>query len=513
MSHDFDRRRFLNLSLAGGVGLWVDRLAHAAPGSAQAPSPRKKAATGATATAAIPPSGELAVGAATISITPDKPVPLMGQMHLRVGKTVESPVTAQALALESRRSGQVIDQAIFVSCDLAVLRGGILEKVRERAKGRLPGFDLSKLVLNATHTHSAPIVAASSAHSYDIPKDVMQPAEYLEFLVDRLTEVIAKAWQARRPGLVGWGLGHAVVAQNRRAVYADGHAQMYGKTNQPDFRGLEGYEDHGVEVLYFWDRKEKLVATAVNVACPAQELESNLAVSADYWDKVRKLLRARHGEGLVVLGWIGAAGDQSPHLLYRKEAEERMRRLRGLSRVEEIARRIDRAWVDAYEAACKDKHANVVLGHKVATIDLPARRVTAREYAQAKQEVARLSKNPRDKGRMQWNQNVVDRYAQQEAAGLKPYPMELHVVRLGDVAVATNDFELYTDFATRIKARSPATQTFIVQLAGGGTYLPPERAVRGGGYGAIPQSNRVGPEGGQVLVERTLQAIQDLWKK
>ena len=114
---------------------------------------------------------------------------------------------------------------------------------------------------------------------------------------------------------------------------------------------------------------------------------------------------------------------------------------------------------------------------------------------------------------MRWQQGVVDRYEQQEAAGLKPYPMELHVVRLGDVAIATNDFELFTDYGVRMKARSPATQTFVIQLAGGGTYLPSERAVRGGGYGAIPQSNRVGPEGGQVLVERTLQAIQELWKK
>jgi hypothetical protein len=64
----------------------------------------------------------------------------------------------------------------------------------------------------------------------------------------------------------------------------------------------------------------------------------------------------------------------------------------------------------------------------------------------------------------------------------------------------------------QIKARSPATQTFVIQLAGGGTYLPSERAVGGGGYSAIPQSNRVGPQGGQVLVDRTVDLIQSMWK-
>jgi len=92
-----------------------------------------------------------------------------------------------------------------------------------------------------------------------------------------------------------------------------------------------------------------------------------------------------------------------------------------------------------------------------------------------------------------------------------PFKMELHVLRLGDVAIATNWFELYTDYGVRIKARSPAVQTFVIQLTGSGGYLPSERAVRGGGYGAVIQSSRIGPEGGQVLVDRTADAINALW--
>ena len=62
-----------------------------------------------------------------------------------------------------------------------------------------------------------------------------------------------------------------------------------------------------------------------------------------------------------------------------------------------------------------------------------------------------------------------------------------------------------------MKSRSKALQTFVIQLAGSGTYLPTDRAAAGGGYSAIVQSNRVGPEGGQVLVERTLKLIDTLW--
>ena len=149
--------------------------------------------------------------------------------------------------------------------------------------------------------------------------------------------------------------------------------------------------------------------------------------------------------------------------------------------------------------------------HQVQPIALPGRPVTEKEYNDARKQVETLSKDPSKRARMVWNQGVVDRYERQQAGSVPSYEMELHVVRLGDVAIATNDFELYTDFGIAIKARSRALQTFVIQLAGPGTYVPTERAVRGGSYSAIVQSNVVGPEGGQVLVERTLEAINALW--
>ena len=436
-------------------------------------------------------AAELHVGGATVSITPDRPVALAGQMHTRVSRAVESPVTATALALESREGDKVLDRAILVSCDLVAIDAAVLDRVRRRVKDRLPDFDVHKLLLNATHTHTAPVMKEGE---YEIPRDgVMQPAEYAEFLSARVAEAAVKAWESRKPGRAGWGLGHAVVAQNRRSVYADGRAQMYGPTDRPDFRGIEGPEDQGVEVLFFWDREGRLLATAVNVACPSQEVEGGSAVNADFWHDVRESLRARHGKDLLVLGWTGAAGDQSPHLMYRKRAEERMRTLRGLTRLEELSSRIVGAWEEAYEGARKEQHADAVLVHKVETIELPVRAVTEAEVAEARSKVETLSKDPRNRRLVVWHQEVVDRYERQKAGPVDPFSMELHVIRLGDVAIATNAFELFTEFGIQIKARSRALQTFVIQLAGPGSYVPTVRAVRGGGYSAIVESNLVGP--------------------
>lgn len=454
-------------------------------------------------------SKELWIGKASVSITPELPVALSGQMHTRIAKEIESEVIASAVALDSREAEKSIDQAIMISCDLVAIREGILEMVRERVQKRLPDFDVRKIFVNATHTHTAPVMVSGR---YTIPKEgVNQPEDYCRFLADRVAEIAVKAWESREAGAVGWGLGHAVVGQNRRSVYANGEAQMYGSTGRDDFREIEGYEDHGVEVLFFWNRENKLLATAINVACPSQEVEGISKVSADFWHPVREKLKERHGKDLVILTWAGASGDQSPHLMYRKAAEERMSKLRGLNRLDEIARRVVEAWSEAYEGAVQEIKTELVLSHEVKDIELPLRLVTDEEYQQAQANYKELSSDVKTLVRALWHQRVMERYELQHKGEMKPYAMELHVLRIGDIAIATNPFELFTDYGIRMKTQSPALQTFVVQLTGPGTYLPTERAVRGGGYSAIIESNVVGPEGGQFLVEETASVIRSLW--
>ena len=129
----------------------------------------------------------------------------------------------------------------------------------------------------------------------------------------------------------------------------------------------------------------------------------------------------------------------------------------------------------------------------------------------AKEKIDDLSKQTGKQTLLWWHGGVVKRYENQLAGTVDPFKMELHVIRIGDIAIATNPFELYTDYGIQMKTRSPAVQTFVIQLAGPGTYLPSGRAAQGGGYSAIAESNEVGPEGGQVLVEQTLQEINALW--
>ncbi|NOX98690.1 MAG: hypothetical protein GXP30_02995, partial [Verrucomicrobia bacterium] len=458
-------------------------------------------------------SAELLIGQATTDITPPLPVALAGQMHTRIAKKIETPVTASVVVLEKTAEGKKSEQVILISCDLVAIREGILEGFRAKLKEVEPEIDSSKIVINATHSHTAPVM---NEGTYKIPKDIIQPTEFREFLYDKLAKMTAEAWKNRKPGGVSWGLGHAVVAHNRRIVYMNGKAQMYGKTALPSFKKLEGAEDHGVEVLFFFDADKKLTAAAVNVACPGQEVEGRSAVNADYWHEVREQLREVHGKDLVVLSWVGAAGDQSPHLMLRKAAEGRMIVAAKRTRLQEIGRRIARAVDDAWRVAKNDVHFDPPMTHRVRQLDLPVRKVTEGELTQAKATIANLKKQAEKSGsdtgwKQRWNQKTVDRFAKQDD---HPYcSMELHVIKIGDIAIATNPFELFTEFGLRMKARSKALQTFVIQLSQNtGAYLATDDATRGGSYSAIVNSCLVGPEGGDLLTDETVKDINAMWE-
>lgn len=457
---------------------------------------------------ALASGAEVMIGAAATSITPDRPVALDGQFGTRISRGVDNPILATAVAIEARQDGRTVDQAVLVSCDLVAIRPPLLPPLRERLAGKLPELDARKVILTATHTHTAPVTEEGK---YEIPREgVMQPSQYVEFLVGRLEEVIVDAWNERQPGGVSWGLGHAVVGYNRRAVYADGTAVMYGKTNRPDFRGIEGYEDHGLEMLFFWNEAARPLAVAVNVACPSQEVESGHRINADFWHDVRQQLHAGDFKDVLVLGWPGAAGDQSPHRMYRKAAEERMLKLRGLSYTQEIARRIVGEITDVCPLVRDDACTDVSFAHKVEDLALPKRKVTDKEAAEAQAQIDALTKKGDATRRRLWLQKVVDRYHEQDKT--PTCSVEVHALRIGDVAIVTNPFELFLDYGVQVQGRSKALQTFVVQLTcGSGGYLPTQRAVAGGGYSAVVASSRVGPEGGQVLADRSVELINSLW--
>jgi len=474
----------------------------------------------------------LRIGWAQADITPDEPVAICGQFHARVSEGVMDPLTATAMTLESEGAG-----VVFVSCDLAVIPDVLRDAVRTRmVRG---GIDPENVIMHATHTHTGPEVrlpdlfysGPSSGKGVELP--VMPEEKYLEFASERIARAVEEAWALRAPGKVAYGLGYAVVGRNRRWVNTLGQSTMYGNTNTPDFSHIEGYEDHSVNVLATYDMEDSLTGVVVNVPCPSQVDESAFQLSADYWHDTRQELRRRLGKKLFVLPQCSAAGDQSPHPIYEKRATQRMGKLAGRTERQVIANRISDAVTDTLDCI-NDRAADaVVLRHQIERMEVPMTALTEEQAKEAleqaevwahryEEEKRKLESAPELKNEPRWYVQitrahrlsawyaaVADRFKQQGTQATRP--VELHFVRLGDVAFATNPFEYYLDFGVHIKCRSKAIQTFLVQLTGGGTYVPSLRSTQGGGYGSIPASNPLGPAAGRLVAEKSVEVINNLF--
>ena len=476
----------------------------------------------------------LRIGWAQADITPTQPVTIAGQFHARVSEGVADPITATVLALDA---GQ--DHAVLVSCDLVGVADALRDGVRARVGKEAADLDPMKVLLNATHTHTAPETrlpypeAAHTSQATGVDLPVMPVPEYVDFAVDRIAQAVLDAWRTRAPGAVSYGMGCAVVGRNRRWVDTAGQAHMYGNTDTPEFSHIEGYEDHSVNLIATLDPAREVTGIVLNAPSPSQVTESEYVLSADYWHETRQELRRRLGESLFVLPQCSAAGDQSPHLLFDKRAAARMLELSGRTERQEIAHRLAEAVEDTLACIRGAAHSTATLRHVVEVLDVPMNRLTEDDArtatqeadklrAEYEQEVRKLEAQPELKDeprwyravtrafrRARWYEGVAERFERQQEQPNRA--VEFHVIRLGDIVLATNPFEYYLDFGIYIKARSPAVQTFLVQLAGAGSYVPSPRSTAGGGYGSIPASNSVGPEGGRRLADRTIEIIQELW--
>ena len=497
----------------------------------------------------------LKIGWSEKSITPDKKISLAGQFAERISQYVEKPLTVTAFAVDSGD-----DQMVMVSCDLGSVGYSLVKAVRENIAGKIPGLDPMKVVLSAIHTHTGPVYPSTrrlpeavgtgskfmlqdilpagkkyvEKENISANPEIATKQEVMELLVKQISAAIAEAWENRKPGSFTNAFGRAVVGMCRRATYSDGSAQMWGDTNTAMFVGLEGGNDSGIELLYVFDEAKKLTGIVANLACPAQCVQHRLFVSPDFWGEVKMLLRKRFGEEIFLLAQCSAAGDQCPVDLVRwvepesdlddpnckrnnppkRKADPSMFDRAGMRKT---GKRVAREIIDVYEEGLDEAQVDVQFKHIVEDMMLPLRRTTMTEVAAAKKAIREyLADKPgdvdfNDAANLQRHLGVLRRAAVQET--VEVLPTEVHIVRMGTIAFATNPFELFLDYGNQIKARSLAEQTFLIQLCCGAEgYLPTKKAEEGGHYSAFIASGQIGHIGGEQLVRQTLQEINELFR-
>ena len=368
--------------------------------------------------------------------------------------------------------------------------------------------------------------------SYD-GADLLQGEEAHAFIAERIAQAAIKAWNARKEGKYAAGFGRAAVGMCRRVCYDDGSAKMWGDTSFANFEALESGNDSGIEMMFTYTPDGRLTGVVANVACPAQVLEHRNFISSDYWGKVKENLRKNHGEDLFVLGLCSAAGDMCPRDMVRwvepetpindpniirndppyRRQDPSMFDLKGCALIgRRIANEIEWALEDVKEYVTAPEFC-----HEVCTLDMPLRRVTIAERDKAEKAIREFSRENGDKpinyvaaAAMHVHAGTIARYNAQQSIELTK--IEVHFLRLGDLAFATNPYELFLDYGNKIRARSRAAQTFLIQLCCGSRgYLPTKKAEEGSHYSAYVSSGSTGHVGGDLLVRETLDHINKMF--
>ena len=227
-------------------------------------------------------------------------------------------------------------------------------------------------------------------------------------------------------------------------------------------------------------------------------------------------LKEHFGEDFHIIGLCSAAGDQSPRdqLRWLRGVEPSMADIEGTIF---IGRRLSNAIIEAFEITRNTPTDKMELCHKTEIINLPINKISDEEYATCKEALCKYVEESnkdefdyRDMIRIHPEVGKVFLYNWQK--NVDTLPAEVHIVRFGNIAIATNPFELFLDYGNQIKVRSKAKQTMLIQLACGTMgYLPTSKAEPKGGYGTSVVSCPIGSAGGALLVEKTLESINALW--
>ena len=506
---------------------------------------------------------QLKIGWASTDISTDEPVLLSGQMYIRISQGVLDPITATALWIDNGK-----DSVCFVSLDMISGGKGILDGVSALLKERNPEIPLNKIIIGATHTHAAPeITEATTAVSIDkhncdplkVPTSIKftENSKYRKFLFEKLAGIISEAYKNRKAGGIAYGYGDAQIGYNRRAVYKDdfskrkgvandsmhgihGHAVLYGNTDDDMFASLEGAADPTVNFLFTFDQNRKLTGAIINSSCPSQNTSNKNHISADYWHDIRKMIRAEYGN-IYILPQCGAAGDVAPWQILNNKAKHRRNMLKygrtkqmymnELQRIQ-AAEKMFAAFNEVYPWAKNEIITAAEIRHEVKNLELPVRDLTEADYNDAVSGLKKLENVPFVKegnnpaaalltnsllvtSRRRYV-NIINRWNMQQKN--EPFKTQIHVLCIGDIAFASNIFELYQDYQVRIQGRSPFMQTFIIQLASHegshtGGYLATKRSVDNKGYGSDRFSNTVDWKGGEIIVEETVKTLKKFWNE
>jgi len=406
-------------------------------------------------------------GVATTIITPDKPMWMAGYAaRTKPSEGKAHDLYAKALALEDAEGARLV----ILTLDLI----GVNREMRdwlEKEVNRRYQLAPESLLINASHTHSGPVLHKSSQSIYGnsfyglSPERIQQCRKYSENLQQKLVQLVGEALDKPSPARLTYTHARAGFAMNRRSKRERG----YNISPNPD-----GPVDHDVPVLRIDSPDGKLKAVMFGYACHNTTL-SFYKFCGDYSGFAQQYLEQAH-PGTTTFFITGCGGDQNPYP-------------RG---TQTLAEQHGRALANAVEAALLIRTPPIrgPLRAVFDTVTLDFAEPPSREQLEQQAK----STNKYERRHAQVLLNELERNGKIRTT----YPYPVHVVQFGhDLTLIALAGEVVVDYSLRLKAELTERTLWVAAYSNDVFgYIPSLRVLKEGGYeggGAMRYTELPGP--------------------
>lgn len=441
---------------------------------------------------------EFRAGAAAVDVTPlELPVIQNGGFIEGQLRLVADPIYARALVLQGAET------IAIVVVDSCMMDQEFCDRVKLAATQKT-GIPHDKIMLSATHTHSAPSVMDFCLGTRKDPK-------YTEFLPGKIVEAIAQAKAALRPAKAAWERFDAGdFNATRRWIFRPGaeridpfgnptvRANMHPGHLNPDAMGESGPTDPWFTLLNIRGVDDKPIGLLGNFSM--HYFSGHAGVSADYFGHYVRAMEGKLAPGdrnFVAILSQGTSGD-----LWRADYSK-PKPANGVT-------------IESYAGQLADKSVAALAGAEYRA-DLPV--------AMAEQRLS-IGRRLPDAERLAWARAIVEKmgesrprnqqevYAEQ-AIYLHENPnaeVVLQAARVGELGITAMPNEVYALTGLKLKYRSPLEMTMNIELANGASgYIPPPEQHPLGGYNTWPaRTAGLVPEAETRIVEGNLELLENV---
>jgi putative membrane-bound dehydrogenase-like protein len=424
------------------------------------------------ASAPVFAQSKILAGAASVDVTPTiLPVIQNGGFIEARADRVEDPLHARCIVLDDGST-----RIALVVVDSCMIPRELCDTVKKGASQQT-GIAKDRIMISATHTHSAPSVMDHCLGSRADPV-------YPPLLAERITHSITQANSRLAPARLGWTRIDAsgftacrrwITRPDRMLEDPFGNrsvrAMMHPGYQNPDYVGPSGPVDPWLSLLSIQTADGQPLAVLANFSM--HYFGGHRGVSSDYYGRFAARLQNRfapHNPRFVGIMSQGTSGD-----LWRTDYGQPETQ----TTIDEFT---DGLVGKAIEALMGLEHTDTV------SMDMAEKRIVLRRRVP-------------DESRLAWARNLVAKmdgrrpenrpevYAEQ-AIYLHEHPDEevvLQAIRIGELGITAIPNEVFAITGLKLKARSPLDLTFNVSLANGASgYIPPPEQHQLGGYTTWP---------------------------